>query len=182
MAILTDKQHRDALMRRRIKFVVEKGAMARLFRARTHRDLQDELVRSVDVSELAVIQTLAEYDSWLVSKIESARWKRFSRHGLANDRWAYFAKLLNIVIYEVISNRELLSEVDWIRLRSFLHIPVDSTVTLHLSGLDPTFPRVTRLKGMTKKEYLEVQNATRRLAEVHGVPPIWFEAAWSARV
>lgn len=91
------------------------------------------------------------------------------------------AKLLNIVIYEVISNRELFSDVDWTRLRSFLHIPVDSTVTLHLSSLDPTFPRITRLKGMTKREYLDVQNATRRLAEVHGVPPIWFEAAWSAR-
>ena len=179
--MFTDIQHRDALIRRRIKFVVEKGAMARLFRARTHRDLQDELVRSVDVSQLAVIQTRDEYDSWLVSKIESTRWKRFSRHGLANDRWAYFAKLLNIVIYEVISNRELFSDVDWTRLRSFLHIPVDSTVTLHLSSLEPTFPRVTRLKGMTKREYLEVQNATRRLAEVHGVPPIWFEAAWSAR-
>jgi hypothetical protein len=31
MAIFTAEQHRDALIRRRIKFVVEKGAMARLF-------------------------------------------------------------------------------------------------------------------------------------------------------
>lgn len=180
MAILTVEEHRDALIRRRIKFVVEKGAMARLFKGGTHGALQDEVFRSIVPAELARIQTRAEYDAWLLGAIESPRWQPYSRNGLDTDRWAYFAKLVNIVVYEVLANRELFSEADWQRLRPFLHIPIDATVTYHLSEADQGFPSVWRLKGMTKAQYMRVQAAVRELADRHGVPPIWFEAAWSA--
>jgi len=36
------------------------------------------------------------------------------------------------------------------------------------------------LKGMTKEEYRRIQLAIRSIADEQGVPPIWFEAAWSA--
>lgn len=75
-------QHEDALVRRRIKFVVEKGAMARLFREGTHRELQEALFQLIKPSELSSIRTCAQYDSWLLQTIESNRWKRFSRNGL----------------------------------------------------------------------------------------------------
>lgn len=38
---------------------------------------------------------------------------------------------------------------------------------------------VRLFKGMTKEEYVQLQEAVRRLAEEHEVPPIWFVAAWS---
>jgi hypothetical protein len=66
------------------------------------------------------------------------------------------------------------------RPRPYLHVPVDPAVTYHLLKLEPTFPGVWILKGMTKDQYVSVQEAARRLAQQHGVPPIWFEAAWSA--
>lgn len=84
------------------------------------------------------------------------------------------------MVYELIANRELFREADWERLRQFLHIPVDARVISHLSTLEPSFPGVGVLKGMTKDQYLGVQDAARRLAYRHRVPPIWFEAAWSA--
>ena len=174
-------QHQDALVRRRIKFVVEKGAMARLFREGTHRELQEALFQIIRPSQLSSIRTCAEYDSWLIQTIESNRWKRFSRNGLRSDRWSYFAKLVNIVVYEIISNREVFPDIAWQRLRSYLHIPIDSIVIGHLCVQEPEFPRVTRLKGMTKKTYLTIQYAARALAKKRGVMPIWFEAAWSAR-
>ncbi len=46
------------------------------------------------------------------------------------------------MVYEVVANRELFSEADWQRLRPFLHIPVDASVTYHLSQLEPSFPGV----------------------------------------
>jgi len=180
MAMFTAEEHRDALIRRRIKFVVEKGAMARLFKGGTHGALQGELFRRIRPTELARIQTRDEYDKWLLERIESSRWEPYSRNGLHEDRWAYFAKLINIVVYEVLANRELFGEADWQRLRPFLHIPIDATVTYHLSKVDPDFPSVWVLKGMTRDQYIRVQEAVRALADQHGVPPIWFEAAWSA--
>jgi hypothetical protein len=92
---------------------------------------------------------------------ESACWEPYSRNGLAEDRWAYFAKLINIVVYEVVANRELFSETDWQRLRPFLHIPVDASITYHLSQLETSFPGVWVLKGMTKDQYVSVQDAVR---------------------
>jgi len=180
MTVFTEQQHRDALIRRRIKFVVEKGAMARLFKGSSNSALQEELFRCIKPAELSRIQTHDEYDAWLISTIESPCWEPYSRNSLDDDRWAYFAKVINIVVYEIVANRELFSEADWQRLRPFLHIPVDMTVTDHLSRLEPTFPGVWVLKGMTKDQYMCAQDAARRLGREHGVPPIWFEAAWSA--
>ena len=180
MEIFTIEEHRDALIRRRIKFVVEKGAMARLFQAGTHTALQEEVFRRIVPTRLARIQTRDEYDEWLLKTVGSSCWKPYSRNGLREDRWAYFAKLINIVVYEVLANREIFSEADWQRLRPFLHVPIDANVMYHLSQVEPDFPGVWVLKGMTKEQYLRVQEAVRELAGRHGVPPIWFEAAWSA--
>lgn len=178
--IFSVEQHRVALIRRRIKFVVEKGAMARLFLAGTHGALQDELARRIVPADMARIQTRDEYDKWLFETVESNCWGPYSRSGLAEDRWGYFAKLVNIVVYEIFANRELFPETDWQRLRPFLHIPIDATVMYHLSKVDPDFPGVWVLKGMTRAQYVGVQAAVRELAKRHEVPPIWFEAAWSA--
>ena len=180
MDILEPVRHREALIRRRIKFVVEKGAMARLFKAGTHAALQEELVQRVNPARLSAVRTRDEYDKWLVDSLEHECWQAYSRNGLKDDRWGYFAKLVNIVVYEIAANRELLAEGDWQRLRPFLHVPIDSTVTHQLSRLDPKFPPMSTLKGMTKVQYLAVQDAVRALALRYGVPSIWFEAAWSA--
>jgi hypothetical protein len=180
MNIFEQERHREALVRRRIKFVVEKGAMARLFKGGTNTALQDELFRRIAPANLSALRTRDEYDAWLVETVELDCWKAYSRNGLDDDRWGYFAKLVNIVVYEIAANRELLAEEDWHRLRPFLHVPIDSTVTYQLSTLDPAFPAVWTLKGMTKTQYLAVQDAVRTLASRHEVPPIWFEAAWSA--
>ncbi|MEA2711545.1 MAG: hypothetical protein QOF78_4146 [Phycisphaerales bacterium] len=180
MKIFTDEQHLRSLIRRRIKFVVEKGAMARLFKSGITRALQQELYHRISPTKLAGIQTRDEYDKWLLAAIESSCWEPYSQNGLDEDRWGYFAKLINIVIYEILANRELFSEPAWKRLRPFLHVPIDRIVTEHLTKIDPEFRGVSSLKGMTKKEYLRVQDAVRALGELHGVPPIWFEAAWAA--
>ena len=180
MKIFERERHREALVRRRIKFVVEKGAMARLFKRGTHTGLQQELFRRVVPARLSALRARDEYDAWLINTVELECWQAYSRNGLKDDRWGYFAKLLNIIVYEITANRELLAEGDWRRLQPFLHLPIDSTVTYQMSRLDPKFPSVWTLKGMTKGHYLAVQDAARALAVRHGVPPIWFEAAWSA--
>jgi len=168
------------MLRRRIKFVAEKGAMARLFKADTSQQLQKEVFRRLKPPRLAALATRDHYDRWLLRTIESNRWQRFARNGLASDRWAYFAKLLNIIIYEIVSNRELFSDHDWKRIRYFLHVPVDSSVVHHITEIDPGFPRIARLKGMTKARYLDIQNFIRDLAQKKRLPPIWFEAAWTS--
>jgi hypothetical protein len=180
MRPFTTAQHRDALIRRRIKFVVEKGSMARLFKAGTNDSLQNYLFQNVKPAQLSQLETREAYDDWLLHTIEMDCWQRCSRNGIDLDRWGYFAKLINIVVYEIAANRELLSEEGWQRIQPFLHIPIDGTVTYHLTQIDPSFPAVWLLKGMTKAQYLEVQTAVRKLADRYSLPPLWFEAVWSA--
>jgi hypothetical protein len=177
---LSRRQHTDAMLRRRIKFVAEKGAMARLFRVDTSQQLQKQVFRCLKPRRLASLRTRDAYDKWLLRTIESNRWKRFCRNRLSSDRWAYVAKLLNIVIYEIVSNRELFSDTDWRRIQHFLHIPIDSSVIEYVTAIDANFPRIKRLKGMTKRSYLEIQRFVREVAAKNAVPPIWFEAAWTA--
>lgn len=173
------EQHRDLLIRRRIKFVVEKGAMARLFKAGSSSGIQKELFLCVQPSEIAKIDGKDEYDNWLITVVERNTWDHFSRNGIDQDRWAYFAKLVNIVIYEIISNRELFDEKDWLRLRPFLHVPLDWNVTYYLNQITDKISPLAVLKGMSKEEYLMIQKSIRELAELYDVPPIWFEAAYS---
>lgn len=65
MEPFTRDEHRAALVRRRIKFVAEKGAMARLFRKGTNTQLQRELFRQLQPSTLARPATRDAYDAWL---------------------------------------------------------------------------------------------------------------------
>jgi len=51
----TVEQHKKALIRRRIKFVVEKGAMARLFKKDTNFLLKKELFHRLDIDFISTI-------------------------------------------------------------------------------------------------------------------------------
>ncbi|HVF70039.1 MAG TPA: hypothetical protein VM940_00340 [Chthoniobacterales bacterium] len=95
-------------------------------------------------------------------------------------RWGYFAKLLNFVVYEIVSNREVFSEHGWHRTKFFLHLPIDSLVMDHLTKLRAGCPIIRKLDGMTRDEYWAVQMFARELAERYGTLPINFDAAWSA--
>ena len=62
MEILEQDKHREALIRQRTKFVVEKGATARLFRRETHPALQHELLRW-GAARVYARRTREEYDA-----------------------------------------------------------------------------------------------------------------------
>ncbi|MBI4305954.1 MAG: hypothetical protein HY678_06500 [Chloroflexi bacterium] len=180
-AIFSHERHGQALLRRRIKFVVEKGSMARLFKAAVGPDLQKELVHLLDPGGFAKIVARDEYDSWLIELVSRDGWRDYARDELDLVRWGYFAKLANICIYEIASHRELVSESDWERIKFFLHLPLDSNVFYHLRNLEPTIPLPPgwMLKGMTAEQYWGIQNVARALGAQHGVPPIWFDDAWA---
>ncbi|MEK7409015.1 MAG: hypothetical protein AAB225_28460, partial [Acidobacteriota bacterium] len=99
---------------------------------------------------------MEQYDSWLSKTVEDECWQPFSRHSLEEDRWAYFAKLVNIVVYEIVSNREVFCESDWQRLRQWLHLPLDSRVCHLLTKVDPTCPVPPLLSGMMADQYWSV--------------------------
>ncbi len=62
---LSELRHKDALLRRRIKFVVEKGSMARLFRKGTSKPLKQCLFKHLQPHMFASFTTREEYDAWL---------------------------------------------------------------------------------------------------------------------
>lgn len=101
MKPFTPEEHRDSLIRRRIKFVVEKGAMARLFKAGSSLGLQEELFTRLKPEEIAKIQSQDEYDNWLIGTIELDSWTEYSRNGIEVDRWGYFAKLITLLFMKL---------------------------------------------------------------------------------
>ena len=84
------------------------------------------------------------------------------------------------VIYEIASNRELFCESEWQRIRPWLHLPLDSSVFTLLQKIDPAIFIRQTLQGMTCQEYRTAQIDIRRLADREGIPPIWFEDAYSS--
>jgi hypothetical protein len=87
----TPEQHRDALIRRRIKFVAEKGAMARLFKRGTNPALQEELFNRLRPAGLAKIQVQDQYDEWLTQIVELECWSKYSRNGIRKRSGGYAA-------------------------------------------------------------------------------------------
>ncbi len=180
MQAFSESAHKDALVRRRIKLVVGHPSMARLFKGGTSFILQEQLFPRLQPSDVTKIRSRDEYDNWLIGLVEDNCWEQCSRKGLSEDRWAYFAKLINIVTYEIVSNRELVSESDWQRVLPWLHLPLDSNVFYSLQEIDPEFPATWVLIGMTREQYWAMQNAARKLAEHYAIPPIRFEDAWAS--
>ena len=160
--------------------------MARLFRRGTSQSLQKQLFRVLQPRDISAIQTKEDYDNWIYGTVEQPEWQEFSRGKIESDRWAYFAKLINILAYEIISNRELVSESDWQRLHPFLHLPIDSYVISNITKIEPGFARIGVLKGMTKVQYRNFQEEARNIAAKHRIqetrlppPPIWLEDAFA---
>jgi hypothetical protein len=178
---MRSEEHQSLLVRRRIKFVAEKGSMARLLKKGCNAALQRELFRRVRPRDLLEIHSQGEYDRWLMEIVQASCWRAYSPHDCDDVRWGHFAKLINIVVYEIVANREAFpDDTAWRRLHSFLHIPLDSKIMARLAVADPDFPVVGKLNGMTSEEYFAAQQAAREIAGRNGVSPIWFEAAWSA--
>jgi hypothetical protein len=91
------------------------------------------------------------------------------------------AKIVNILVYEIVSNRELTADADWQRLAPWLHVPLDRFVLAYLRARHPEFPaRRGALKGLTKEGYRAMQDAARTLAARDYALPIIYESVWSA--
>jgi len=117
MPTLTEKEHREALIRRRIRTVVEYPAIGRLFRKHMNVRVERELFRLVQPSLLAGFLMQADYENWLKQTVEDRCWEGCARWPVKEIRWAHIAKILNIVVYEILANRELTTEADWQRFR-----------------------------------------------------------------
>ena len=161
--------------------VVEHGAIARLFERGTHPRLQRLLVQRVTPRQLSRLRSRDAYDRWLDALVCSKCWSSCSRNGLKADRWAYIAKAVNILIYEIASNRKLLDDKSWRRLRPWLHVPLDSRVFDGFrEGCDTHFEPPKRLKGMSRRQYLEIQRRMRSWAAQQAVAPIVIEDYWAS--
>ncbi|HVF70040.1 MAG TPA: hypothetical protein VM940_00345 [Chthoniobacterales bacterium] len=64
-SVFTEQQIVQALIRRRIKFVAEKGSMARLFAKGTNSDLQEKVFQAVTPALLYSLRSQNAYDEWL---------------------------------------------------------------------------------------------------------------------
>jgi hypothetical protein len=179
--LLGQKEHRAALIRRRIRFVVGYPPIGRLFRKGMRDHVERALLERLRPDVFRRMKTRADYERWLERTVESRCWSHVSRWKCGTVRWGHFAKVLNILVYEILANNELTQTKDWRRLRLWLHLPIDSIVQAHCKKLAPAFKVRKILKGMTRDEYCDMQLQIRKIANEKGVPPIWFEAAWSAQ-
>jgi hypothetical protein len=177
---LTEKERQAALLRRRVEFVIKYPALVRLIPKGQHARLATALCARLQPAVLAGLQSQTDYDAWLTRVVEEPCWGGCTRGRVEDSRWSLIAKLINIIVYEIVVNRELITEEKAaMRLWPWLHLPLDRIVLRHLQGLCGDFPKRAVFKRMTKAEYQAMQRAARALAQEAGNPPIWYEAAWS---
>ncbi|MCH8331235.1 MAG: hypothetical protein IH946_07620 [Bacteroidetes bacterium] len=131
-------------------------------------------------SKIKKLRTREQFDRWLMRIMKKRRWNKYSRNGIMKDRWAYFAKVINIIVYEIVSNRELIPYTDWQRLNKFLHIPLDHSILKKLSKHNSNFHAPRSLKGMSCEDYLKIQERIREIAKKMKYPPIWLEDEWTS--
>lgn len=175
------QHHIDALIKRRIKGVVEKGAMARLFKKGQNQNLQAALKRRIDIRALKRISSCRAFDRWHREIVRHRCWNGFARESIRRQRWGHFAKLVNIVVYELVSSNEIVTLKQAKRLRRLIHLPIDRNVLELLGSLKPGLCLSTTLSDMTERRYRSIQQAIREEARRLGIPAIWFEDAWVGR-
>ena len=181
MHTLTEPEYREAILRRRILMTVKYPAIVRMFPKGTSDGLVADLVRLIRPETLAAINTQTDYNQWVERTIENPCWKACIKGvDVEPIRWAHVGKIVNIAIYDVLDCHQLIRETDRLRLWPWLHVPIDSVVQKHCKKLEPSFAIRKPLIRMTKEDYRDIQERMRDVADKQNVPPIWFEAVWSA--
>jgi len=160
-AQFSQERHIEAVIRRRIKFVVEKGAMARLFKKNSHRQLQGVLRQEMDVDALKARQSADDFDAWHRRIVLQQCWANFTDRPIEEVRWGHFAKLINIILYELAANNEIVTDDEARRLRGLLHLPIDQKVLDLVRALQPGTRLPKKLLGMTEADYVAIQRAIR---------------------
>lgn len=177
-----EAEHLEAVVKRRIKFVVEKGAMARLFKKGLNPELQQVLRSKIDVAALKAFALQEDFDAWHREIVMYEGWAEFTEWPIEQVRWGHFAKLVNIVLYELVANNEIMTYEEAGRLRGLLHLPIDKRVLDFVKSLRRGVRLPKRLLGMTESDYRAIQQAIRKEATRLGIPAIWFEDAWVSDV
>jgi hypothetical protein len=173
------EEHIKAVTRRRIKFVVEKGAMARLFKKGTNEGLQRAVCERLRFDRVKSFATRDDFDAWHSSVVADGCWAAFTDRGIEEVRWGHFAKLINIILYELVANNELVGDGEAKRLRQWLHVPIDQKVLGWLRSLQKGVRLPRKLVGMKGSDYRAIQQAMRDEADKRGIPAIWFEDAYA---
>lgn len=171
--------HREALLKRRIRFVVLYPAINRQLKG-DRNDLIEDLSEKIRPETIEGLNTQDEYDCWFEGVVEEAKWSQYRGDcPEENHRWGQLAKLINIVIYEILHTRGLIEDSIWQKVLSWLHLPLDSIVVDELFRFDQTFKECPPLNAMTKQKYCDMQDRARKVAVGLQRVPISFEDSWS---
>lgn len=120
-----------------------------------------------------------DFDAWHREIVNSQCWAAFTVREIEQVRWGHFAKLVNIIIYELVANNEVMTYEEAERLRRLIHLPIDQKVLGLVRRLRPGIRLPRKLLDMSESEYAAIQRAIRDEARRLGVPAIWFEDAYA---
>lgn len=174
------EDHLEAVVKRRIKFVVEKGAMARLFKKHSHQALKRAVRQRIDLQHLKSMKLAKDFDQWHRGIVIDECWVNYTTRSIEQVRWGHFAKLVNIILYELVANNEIMTYEEAEQLRGLLHLPIDQKVLDVVRSLCPGISLPQKLLGMSETDYLTIQRTIREEARKLRIPAIWFEDAYAS--
>jgi len=220
--------HIEAVIARRIKFILEKQAFIS-FAFDTHKGRYRKLKKSIFPSKtgnknqiLEINKFLVDYFSNVVKNVleicesdpRSARLRydeyfreiirelhrKLEDSGLCNKFnedtpifWAYFTKMVNIIIYDLITHNELVETSKFHKIKWFIHAPIDNKIISELRRRIPSLEdlrKMNEIKKMLKfckrldsidseESYDQIQRAIRIVQDMRDEPPIYIEDAYS---
>lgn len=115
--------------------------------------------------------------------------------------WAYFTKMVNILVYDLVTHNELVKASEFRKIRWFIHVPVDSkiiralknrihsikngkgkssAITRKMNDIENFLKSYKQLSSIKdEKLYDQVQDSIRTVQNILGKPPIYIEDAYS---
>lgn len=105
--------------------------------------------------------------------------------------WSYFTKMVNIIIYELVTHNELVETPQFNKIKCTIHVPIDRKVISELKErtasiksskmeMNDFLTSYKRLDSInSEKLYDLVQASIREVQDIRGEPPIYIEDAYS---
>lgn len=177
------EEFKKATKSRIIKIILG-ASVVRAFKSGT----KDNLVKclsKININSLALIQSKEEYDRWHFAKITSVynclltKNRSKFKKDLVGLKWGHATKVFNLFIGHLYFFSPYFDKQKRkMKVRDFLHVPLDSKVFKVLKSCDIEVPKGIKYIDSTK--YRKIQEFLREAADLEKVPPLRFDDyAWA---
>jgi len=178
------KQHKKALCRTAAEVVLG-SSVIRVFNQGTKVALLP-ILKEIDFDHLIEIKNPEEFKKWFEEELDKIA-REVKKKNENNDRiqpgykWGHTAKILNLMIREIVLNSRYFNDVEVKRIKYYLYAPIDSKIITFLKNSDVKLDFQYIKQIDTSEKFYSVQEELGKAADKIKVPRVFIDDIWSER-